>query len=457
MREEHLNKGGHPAPASRHVVILGGGFGGVYAALSLEKCLGRHRDLEVTLVTRENHFLFTPMLPEIAAGELETNTIVNPLRRMLKRTNTFVGTISAIDLEARRVHVSHFDGHSHELVYHHLIIALGAETNFFDLPGVEDSCLTLKTLGDAVSIRNQLISNLEEANSECAAGEREPLLTFVVAGGGFSGVETLGGINDFVREALRFYRNLRQDHVRFVLVTPDEVILPELNPKLGKYAKHKISKRGVEIMTGVKVGAFREGIVELTNGERIPARSLIWTAGLGPNPLIAPLPLPKKNGRILVNEYLGVEGWPGVWAVGDCALVPDSRPGGYYPPTAQHALREGRVAARNVAATLYGGRKAPFRYSTVGQLAAIGRHAGVANILGVNFSGFIAWWLWRTIYLSKLPRLEKKLRVALDWTLDLFFSKDFASVTTQQESDRPAAVKRSVPRLATHNKSLSTL
>ena len=430
-RKSALSESGHsvPAPEARRVLILGGGFGGIYAALRLEKLLARHDDLEVTLVTRDNYFLFTPLLHEVAAADLEQNTIVNPLRKLLRRVKSFVGAIEAINLEARHVIVSHsFDSHRHELSYDQLIVALGAGTNFFNLPGVEASCLTLKTLGDAVGVRNELITALEEANSECAAGERQPLLTFIVAGGGFAGVETLGGINDFVREAIRFYPNLRPDYLRFVLVTPDEVILPELNRKLGIYAQGKLTRRGVEIITGAKVRAISAGIVELTNGETIPSNTLIWSAGTAPNPLIAMLPVPKRNGRIVVDAYLGVEGWPGLWAVGDCALVSNPRTGGYYPPTAQHALREGKLVARNVAATLYGGRKKAFRYRTLGQLAAIGRRTGVASILGVNFSGFFAWWLWRTIYLSKLPRLEKKVRVALDWTLDLCFAKDFACV-----------------------------
>ncbi len=427
-------------PEARRVLILGGGFGGIYAALRLERLLARHDDLEVTLVTRDNYFLFTPMLPEVASGELEQSTIVNPLRRLLRKVKSFVGTIESIDLEARHVIASHgFDGHRHELPYDQLIVALGAGTNFFNLPGVEASCLTLKTLGDAVAVRNQLITALEEANSECAAGERQPLLTFIVAGGGFAGVETLGGINDFVREAIRFYPNLHPDYLRFVLVTPDEVILPELNRKLGVYAQRKLSRRGVEIITGARVTAISDGIVELTNGEKIPANTFIWSAGTAPNPLIAALPVPKRSGRIVVDPYLGVEGWPGVWAIGDCALVSNPRTGGFYPPTAQHALRQGNLVARNVAATLYGGRKKSFRYRTLGQLAAIGRRTGVANILGVNFSGFVAWWLWRTIYLSKLPRLEKKVRVALDWTLDLCFAKDFACVTPPPHGSRREA------------------
>jgi NADH:ubiquinone reductase (H+-translocating) len=423
----------------KKILILGGGFGGIYAAMKLEKLMARQPALEVTLVTRDNYFLFTPMLPEVAAGDLELNTIVNPLRKLLKRVKTFVGTIESLNLEGRRAAVSHgLDAHSHELSYDQLILALGADTNFFNLPGVEDCCITLKTLGDAVTIRNQLITHLEEANSECAAGERQPLLTFIVAGGGFAGVETLGGINDFMREAIRFYPNLRPEYLRFILVTPDEVILPELNQKLGAYAQRKLAARGVEIITHTKVSAMSHGVVELTNGDRIPASTLIWTAGTAPNPLLARLPLPKRNGRVAVDECLAVEGWPGVWAVGDCASVSDLR-GGFYPPTAQHALREGAIVAHNVEATLYGRpKKKPFRYASLGQLAAIGRRTGVANIMGVNFSGFIAWWLWRTVYLSKLPRLEKKVRVAMDWTLDLCFTKDFACVTTpSRASGRP--------------------
>src|SRR5713101_9959937 len=282
------------AGESKRVLILGGGFGGVYAALRLEKLLARHDNLDVTLVTRDNYFLFTPMLPEVAAADLEQSTIVNPLRRLLKRVKSFVGSIEAIDLAARHVTVSHgFDGHTHDLPYDQLILALGAGTNFFNLPGVEDCCITMKTLGDAVAIRNQLITHLEEANSECAAGERQPLLTFIVAGGGFAGVETVGGINDFVREATRFYPNLRPEYLRFILVTPDEVILPELNRKVGSYAQRKLAARGVEIITHTRVSAMADGVVELTNGHKIPANTLIWTAGTAPNPLVAGLPLPK--------------------------------------------------------------------------------------------------------------------------------------------------------------------
>ena len=429
-----------PRKSSHRILILGGGFGGVYAALELEKVLARRDGVDVTLVTRDNFFLFTPMLHEVAAADLELDTIVNPLRKLLRRVNTFVGNVEAIDLEARRVRVSHgADGHTHDLPYDQLVLALGSSTNFFGLPGVERCALTVKSLGDAIALRNRLITHLEEANSECSAGARQPLMTFVVAGGGFAGVETLGGINDFVREALRFYPNLHEGNVRMVLVTPDTVILPELGPELGAYAQRKLAARGVEIVTGAKVRGVENDVVELTDGRRIQASTLVWTAGTTPNPLVAALPVEKRGGRVAVNEYLEVPDRPGVWALGDCALVPDPRSGGFHPPTAQHALREGRTVARNVAAAVLGGPKRPFRFSTLGQLAAIGKRTGVAKVLGIRFSGFIAWWLWRTVYLSKLPRLEKKVRVALGWTLDLCFAKDFACVTAGPASSRARA------------------
>ena len=444
---------GRSAPAGsaecdHRVLILGGGFGGIYAAIELERALRNRVSVNITLVTRDNYFLFTPMLHEVAASDLEMNTIINPLRKLLRRVKTFTGNIETIDLERSCVAVTHgFDRHVHELPYDHLIIALGSSTNFFGLPGLQDVALTIKTIDDAIELRNRLITHLEEANSECAAGQRQPLLTFVVVGAGFAGVETLGGINDFLREAIDFYPNLAPDFVRTVLISSEEFILPELGKKLGAYAQRKLAARGVEIMTGVRVTAVREGMVELSDGQKLAATTLIWAAGNAPNPLVAALPIPKSAGRILVDEYLQVQQFPNVLALGDCALIPDRKRGGFHPPTAQHAIREGRCVARNVAADILGKRKRPFRFSTLGRLAAIGRRTGVANVFGINFSGFLAWWLWRTIYLFKLPRLEKKMRVALDWTLDLCFAKDFACVAVGLP-DNYAASKDSTAKAA---------
>jgi NADH:quinone reductase (non-electrogenic) len=415
----------------KRIVILGGGFGGLYAALRLEKTLARDPDVEILLVNRENFFLFTPMLHEVAASDLDLTHIVNPVRKLLKRVQFFDGDVDDIDLPGRKVVVSHgAEHHAHELEYDHLVIALGSITNFFNLPGLQERALTMKSLGDAIYLRNKLISHLEEADFECCAHKRQALLTFVVAGGGFAGVETIASLNDFVREALRFYPNLREAMLRVVLVHPGSVILPELGEQLGAYAQQKLAARKVEIRLNTRVTGISESGVELSDGSALPTKTLVWTAGTSPNPLLEKLPCPKERGRLLVNECLEVPEWPGVWAVGDCALVPDRRSGKFCPPTAQHALREGKVLAENLVATIRGGRKKPFEFTTIGQLATIGRRTGVANIMGVNFSGFLAWWLWRTIYLGKLPRVEKKVRVALDWTLDLLFSKELVQFVT---------------------------
>jgi NADH dehydrogenase len=409
----------------KHIVILGGGFGGLYAALHFEKMLARGANIDVTLVNRDNFFLFTPMLHEVAASDVDITHIVNPVHKLLRRVQFFAGEVDRIDFRNKQVVVSHgFNRHTHDLTYDHLVIGLGAITNFFNLPGLEERALTMKSLGDALQVRNHTIALLEEANTECSAHVREPLLTVVVAGGGFAGVETIAAINDFMREALVCYPNLREDFLHMVLVHPGAVILPELSPKLGAYAQTKLAQRHVDIRVNTRVTGYSERGVELSDGALIPTQTLIWTAGTSANPLLETLPCQKERGRLRVNEYLEVPEYPGVWALGDCALVPDRKTGTYYPPTAQHALRQGKVLAHNIAVALHGGRSKAFRFSTIGQLAALGRRTGVANILGINFSGFLAWWLWRTIYLSKLPRFEKKVRVALDWSLDLLFAKD---------------------------------
>ncbi len=425
------------------IVILGAGFGGLYTAMELDKTLARDPNVEITLVNRENFFLFTPMLHEVAASDLDITHIVNPIRKMLRRVNFFHGTVEEIDLKRKRVVVEHSEEHHHHaLSYDHLVLALGSVANFFNLPGLEKCALTMKSLGDAIALRNLLIARLEAADFECAAGLREHLLTIVVAGGGFAGVETIAGINDFLRDSLCFYPHLRESQIRVVLVHPGNLILPELGEALGKYAQSELAKRGVEIRVNCRVTGVTEDTVTLNDGTEIKSRTLIWTAGTSPNPMLDKLPCNKVGGKIVVNELLEVPDWPGVWALGDCAHLLNPITKQPYPPTAQHALREGRVLAQNLVAVVRGGKKKPFVFSTLGQLAAIGRRTGVANIFGKNFSGFIAWWLWRSIYLSKLPRLEKKLRVAIDWTLDLIFKKDLvefsigrAETVTQHEGE----------------------
>jgi NADH dehydrogenase len=415
-------------PGKKRIVILGGGFGGVYAAMQLEKLLPLDPVIEICLVSHDNFFLFTPMLHEVAASDLDITNIVNPLRKLLRKAEVFVGDVNQIDLPNKRVSISHgYRNHSHQIDYDHLVIALGSTTNFYDIPGLADLALPMKSLRDAIRLRAQIIRHLEEANSN--SDERQALLTFVVAGGGFAGVETVAALNDFVREALPFYPNLREDMLRVILVHSGSILLPELGEDLGRHTQKVLARRGVRILLNTRVKSMTEDRVFVAYRAPIPCSTLVWTAGTVPSPLIASLPCAKERGRIVVNQFLQVSDSPEVWAVGDCAFVPDSRnPDKAHPPTAQHAIREGRVVAQNIAAALLGRPLKSFSFRTIGLLASIGRRAGVARIFGFNFSGFFAWWMWRTIYLSKLPGLDKKVRVAFDWTLDLLFPKDVCAV-----------------------------
>lgn len=410
----------------KQILVLGGGFAGVYAAMALERALGKRRDVVVTLVSRDNYFLFTPMLHEVAASDLDVTHIVNPIRKLLKRARFFQGEVDAINVVDRTVTVRHGaeDPHTHDLPFDHVVLALGSSTNFFGTPGVAELAFPMKSLGDALALRNRILTSLEEADSECCAVTREPLLNFVVTGGGFAGVETVGAIHDYIRSALRFYPNLKPSDVRMLLVHSGDALLPELGGRLGAYAERKLRQRGVEVVLNTKVAGIDGEAVTLSNGDRLRCRTLVWAAGTAPHPLLATLPCRKERGRLLVDARLLVPGYPGVWALGDCAMVPDPRSGGFHPPTAQHATRQAKTVAANIAAALDGGRARDFSFRTLGQLASIGHRAGVARIFGLQFSGFVAWWLWRTIYLAKLPRLERKVRVALDWTLDLLFSKE---------------------------------
>jgi NADH dehydrogenase len=421
-------------PGRHRIVIAGGGFGGLYAALEMERTLARDADVEVTLINKDNFFLFTPMLHEVAASDIDLTNIVSPIRALIRRVRFFQGEVTGIDCEARTITVAHgFEEHEHALAYDYLIVSLGSTTNFYGLPGLEQRALTMKTLGDAIHLRNTMIAHLEEADTECGAPIRARLLTMVVAGGGFAGVETAAGLYDFALDAVKFYPTLRPESVRLVLVHSGAVILPELGEELGHYAQRKLADRGIEIITSTRVTGVTDEGVTLTNGMTIPASLVLWTAGTSPNPLLRQISPELANGRLIVNEFLEVMGADRIWALGDCAAVPNVGTGGLHPPTAQHALREGRIVARNVRAAIRGGARRPFIFGGLGQLAAIGKRTGVAKVFGIRFSGFLAWWLWRTVYLMKLPRFEKKLRVAFDWTLDLFFSKDLVQFLTVRE------------------------
>ena len=410
--------------AATRIVILGGGFGGVYTAIELEKQFSATDPVEVVLISQDNFLLFTPMLHEVAASDLEPTDIVNPLHKLLRRTKIFCGSVDSISLATKKVTVSHGSSyHSHELEYDHLVIALGSVSSFHGLPGLAENALTMKSLGDALSLRNQMIAHLEEADFECCKEMRSKLLTFVVAGGGFAGVETAAAVHDFLDDVIPIYRNLSREDLRIVLVHSGKVLLPELNAKLGSYAGELLGKRGVELRFGVRVTSFDQDVLTLSDNATIEASTLVWTAGNAPNPHLDKLTCLKEKGKILVNEELQVTSFEGVWALGDCAAIPNGEKG-FHPPTAQHAIREARTIAKNIRASIDKRALTPFRFTTLGQLASLGHRRGVAQVFGFCFSGFIAWWMWRTIYLAKLPRMEKRVRVALNWTLDVLFSKD---------------------------------
>ncbi len=420
------------ADAKRRILILGGGFAGAYAASHLEKRLAGVPNVEIALAAQENFVLFTPMLHEVAGGDVAVTDVVQPLRKMLRFTRVLIVDIQSIDLAAKRVRLLQRDlAQAFDLPYDQLVLAIGAVPNFYRTPGIEEHAVTMKTLGDAILVRNRIIEALDIADNHPDETERKAMLTVVVAGGGFAGVETAGAVNDLLREAIKFYPNLREDMLRVVLVHAGEVILPELSASLGRYAQKQLGRRGVDIRLKTAVTGYDGRELTLNDGTSIVTRLLIWTAGITPSPLLSRLPCGIQKGHVVANEFLQVPDWPGVWTLGDCAFVPDPlNPGKFYPPTAQHAIRQAAVLAGNIVAAMRGQPLQPFRFKTLGMLAAIGRHAGVAEILGMRFSGIIAWWLWRGIYLSKLPGLQKKVRVALDWTLDLVFSKDIVQLPT---------------------------
>ena len=416
------------------IVIAGGGFAGLYAAMHFNKRLARRSDVEVTLISRENFILFTPMLHEVAAGDLYPGDIVNPLRRILRHMKFIDADVQAVDLNARRIHcIASVADRELEFEFDHLLLTLGSETNFFNMDGVRDWSVTMKSLTDAALLRNRMVALLEEASLQSDETARRQLLTFVTAGGGFSGTETTGAVNDFVRETVRYYPQLREELIRVVVVHPGNFILPELGEELGRYAERKLRERKVEVIKGPRVANYDGVVVTLSDGTSIPAATLIWTAGVKPSPVIASLPCEKVRGRLLVSEYLAVTGVPGLWAAGDCAAVPILNTENFHPPTAQHGLREGVTVAKNIEATILDRSLRPFRYKMMGQLASIGHRTGVAMVFGIKFSGFIAWWFWRSVYLMKLPRLAKKLRVMVSWTLDLFFGQEIEQMITVRD------------------------
>ncbi len=423
---------------TKRIVILGGGFGGLYAALYLDRTVARDPGIEVVLIDSQNFTLFTPMLHEVASGSLDADSIVVPIRQELRHVEFLEAEADAIDFATRTVTITYgLHVRREEIRFDQLLIAVGSQTRF--PPGLRRHALGMKTMHDALLLRNWLIGTLERAEIEDDADRRRELLTFVVAGGGFSGVETAGAINDFLRDIAPHYRKVSAERLSLALVTPGEHLLTEFEPALGRYAESKLREAGIDVRFHTKVTGFDGRSISLQavdDSEGLPALSahtLIWTAGVTPPPLIESLPLPKEHGRIVVTETMALPGHEGVWVCGDCAAIPDGS-GKAYPTTAQHAIRQGAVVGRNIAAAMreHPEQVRPFRYKMLGQLAAIGHRRGVAIILGLRFSGFPAWLLWRGTYLIKLPSITKKLRVMLEWTLDLCFARDTVQLLTVQ-------------------------
>jgi len=432
-----------PPPAEvekKQILILGGGFGGVTTAQCLEEVFGADRSVAFTLVSETNALLFTPMLAEVAGSSLEPTHITSPLRTSLRRTQVVRGRVTEIDLEKRRVLVA-VDHHAsnggageaeRELSFDHLVLALGSVSNYLGMTNVQKNAFDFKSLLDAIKIRNHLIDMFENADREKDPARRLELLTFVVAGGGFAGVELAGALNDFARGMLADYPNLRPEDLRIVLIHSRDRILPELSEPLAAYAREQMAARGVTFRLNARLADARPGVVILKPEEEIRAWTLVWTAGTTPNPLLASLPVERdKRGAVVVDANLAVPGHPGLWALGDCAAVTDGVTGKPCPPTAQFALREARAVAENVRASHREKPLRPFHFNTRGALCVVGHHTACAELAVpflrdkfMRFSGLFAWLLWRGIYLSKLPGLERKVRVFSDWVIELFFPRD---------------------------------
>lgn len=436
---------------TRRVVIIGGGFGGVAAAERLEERLTHRPDVSVTLVSQGNYLLFTPMLAEVASGTLIPRHVAVALRALCPRTTIRSAVAQGVDAAARRVTIRPLTGGPTEsLPYDELILATGAVPAFHGLPGLERHALTLKSLDDAADIHDHVLGALDRAEVETDAEQRRRLLTFVVAGGGFAGVETIAELRDFIRGALIHYPHIDPAELRFILVHSRAQILPELSESLGDYAQERLERRAIEFRLGVRLTAADDAGVTLSDGVSIPTATLIWTAGNRPSSLPGTLATTDAGAVLATDDTLRVEGFDNVWAVGDCAHIPDpDRPGQPCPPTAQHALRQGKRAADNVVAALDGHEPRPFTFRTLGTLVVLGHNTAAAEIRGRRFSGLLAWFMWRGIYLSKLPGFERKVRVLFDWVLDLVFPRDIVIVRSAAAATEPStesADEGSVPR-----------
>jgi len=413
-----------------NVVIAGGGFGGSSAARELERLLPR-QSARLILVNDVNFMLYTPFLPEAAAGTLEPRHVVTPLRDILKRTNLRLGAVTGHDPAARTVELHTHEGTVETLRYDQLLVALGSVSRSLPIPGLDRHAIGFKSLADAIWLRNHLVDTLEQANATEDPQLREELLTYVFVGGGYSGLEALAELQDFAVDAIDRYPRARLHGMRWILVEAADRVLPEVPADLATYAVGQLRGRGIDVRLGTRIEEAAEDSTLLSTGERVPTRTLVWTAGVKPHPSLASLGLPlDATGRVRVDERMRVEGARGVWAIGDCAAVPhpdgDGRP---CPPTAAMAVRQGPAVAHNIAHEL-GVNTQPRRFSYRGREAFVnlGRYKAVGKIDRLKFRGFIAWWMARTYHMSQIPGLARKIRAVVDWTIGLPFRRDTAEV-----------------------------
>jgi NADH:ubiquinone reductase (H+-translocating) len=424
--------------ARPRILIAGGGFVGLYTALGLEKRL-KSEEADIVLVSRESFMTYQPFLPEAAAGNLEPRHVAISLRTVLKRTRLITGRITRMDHERRALSVASLPGgEQQEVDYDIIVLGLGSVSRTLPVPGLTDTAIGFKSIAEAIYLRNQVLSRMDAAESTRDEALRRKALTFVFVGGGYAGVEALAELEDMSRDAARRYRSVDRDDMRWVLVDAAPEILPEMAPDSGRYAVDTLAERGVEVRLSTLVQSAEGGHVVLSNGVELDTETLVWTAGVRADPLVGRLGWPTdERGRVPVDEYLRVRNVSGAWAAGDCAAVPDLAAGGANPPTAQHALRQARRLAANLAADLRGEPLREFRYKNMGGLASLGRYKGVAKVLALRLRGFPAWFLHRSYHLLMIPTFNRKVRIVLDWTVALFFRRDVVQLGSLQRPRQP--------------------
>src|SRR3954465_13607612 len=411
------------------IVIAGGGFGGLYAARELERVLPPQA-ARITLVNDVNFMLYTPLLPGAAAGTLEPRHVVVPLREELEHTELLLGGVAGADLDDRWLHVDTLEGHSEALRFDHLIVALGSVSRTLPIPGLVEHAIGFKTLAEAIALRNHLIRCLEMAESLEDPAAREKYLTFVFVAGGYAGVEGLAELQDFAADVVELYPLYRVQGTRFLLVEASDRIMREISADLADFTRRELMGRGIEFRLGTTIEEVGADHVRRATGETMPTSTVVWTAGVRPHPAVAKLGLPLERGRIKVDATLRVDGHDNVWAIGDAAAVPDPAQKGRAPtpPTAQHALRQGKRVGQNVAATIGNGKVRPFTYKTLGVFVDLGRFQAVASTLGIKWRGFPAWFLARTYHLALMPGHARRTRLMVDWTVGLVFGRDWAEL-----------------------------